>query len=303
MARWKKLGRVFVAQGQRDWMRTHAAVPFADVLDDRTVRVYFSCRDSEGRSHVASVDFDPSEPGRVRNLSSDPLLGPGRLGAFDDSGAMACWITPKGGRRYLYYIGWNLGVTVPFRNAIGLAVENGDGSFHRLAEGPVLDRSAREPHFVASPCVLHEDGRWRMWYLACLKWELEEGRPKHWYHVRHADSVDGVEWSNRGRVCIDFQSADEYAISRPCVVRDGGAYRMWYSHRGASYRIGYAISADGLHWQRRDEEAGIDVAPEGWDSEMIEYAHIFDQRGSRYMVYNGNGYGKTGFGLAVLEGA
>ncbi len=35
---------------------------------------------------------------------------------------------------------------------------------------------------------------------------------------------------------------------------------------------------------------------------MIEYAHVFDHAGTRYMLYNGNGYGKTGVGLATLAG-
>ena len=76
---------------------------------------------------------------------------------------------------------------------------------------------------------------------------------------------------------------------------------MWYSHRGETYRIGYAESEDGLAWQRKDEEAGPDVSGAGWDSEMVEYPFVFDHEGERYMLYNGNGYGKTGVGLAVLD--
>lgn len=62
----------------------------------------------------------------------------------------------------------------------------------------------------------------------------------------------------------------------------------------------FAESTNGLDWQRKDEEAGIDVSENGWDSEMIEYPFIFDHKGTRYMLYNGNSYGKTGFGLAVI---
>jgi len=55
-----------------------------------------------------------------------------------------------------------------------------------------------------------------------------------------------------------------------------------------------------LRWKRKDREVGIDVSASGWDSEMIEYPFVFDHKGERYMLYNGNGYGKTGIGLAVL---
>ena len=75
---------------------------------------------------------------------------------------------------------------------------------------------------------------------------------------------------------------------------------MWYCHRGLTYRIGYAESRDGIHWNRLDHLSGIDVSQDGWDSEMIEYPFVFDHKGKRYMLYAGNGFGKTGFGIAVL---
>ena len=37
----------------------------------------------------------------------------------------------------------------------------------------------------------------------------------------------------------------------------------------------------------------------GGDSEMIEYPFVFDHDGQRFMLYNGNGYGRSGFGVAV----
>ena len=77
---------------------------------------------------------------------------------------------------------------------------------------------------------------------------------------------------------------------------------MWFSYRsgtGQKYRIGYAVSIDGAIWKLALDDAGIDVSLTGWDSEMIEYPFVFDHKNDRYMLYNGNGYGKTGFGLAV----
>ncbi|MFM8395102.1 MAG: hypothetical protein ACKOB4_14370, partial [Acidobacteriota bacterium] len=46
---------------------------------------------------------------------------------------------------------------------------------------------------------------------------------------------------------------------------------------------------------------GIDVSAAGWDDEMIEYPFVFEHRGRLFMLYNGNGYGRTGFGLALLR--
>lgn len=88
------------------------------------------------------------------------------------------------------------------------------------------------------------------------------------------------------------------------IVNDGGYFEMWFSYRsgaGEKYRIGYARSEDGTSWKLDLKSAGIDVSKTGWDSEMIEYPFVFNHNGTRYMLYNGNEYGKTGFGLAVLD--
>ena len=74
---------------------------------------------------------------------------------------------------------------------------------------------------------------------------------------------------------------------------------MWYSYRGDSYRIGYAESLDGVHFDRRDDLVGIDVSDAGWDSKSIEYPNVFDHKENRYMLYNGNDYGLTGIGMAI----
>jgi hypothetical protein len=297
---WRKLGLVFRPTGELPWMHSHASVPIAEGLGAGLYRVYFSTRDAQHRSHTAYVVIDIANPRQVLDLSPAPVLRPGALGEFDDSGAMATWLVTDGPRRLMYYIGWNLGVTVPFRNSIGLAVSEGGQAFERYAPGPIVDRSMAEPHFCASCCVIRDGGRWRMWYLSCTGWQVRDGRPEHRYHIKYAESGDGIHWRRDGAVAIDYKCDTEYAISRPSVLYDG-VWRMWYSYRGAAYRIGYAESRDGMCWQRFDDAVGIDVSKSGWDSQMIEYPFVFDHEGQRYMLYNGNNYGESGFGIAVME--
>ncbi|KAB1083646.1 hypothetical protein F4V91_29675 [Neorhizobium galegae] len=299
--RWKKIGRVLEISDHKQWAVSHSAVPFAEHVTGDIYKIFFTARDTQSRSHTACGLLDLSRASNSFEINEDPVLAPGGLGAFDDSGAMGSWLTSVGEKTYLYYQGWNLGVTVPFRNSIGVAVRNGDGLFTRLFDGPILDRTAREPHFTATPCVLEDNGRWDMWYLSCVGWELEAGRPKHRYHIKHAQSDNGLDWNRNGEISIDFKNSSEYAISRPSVMRRGNIWRMWYSFRGHRYRIGYAESEDGINWERMDDRAGIDVAQSGWDSDMIEYPFVFCHGDATYMLYNGNDYGRTGFGLAVLE--
>ncbi len=201
---------------------------------------------------------------------------------------------------YLYYVGWNLGVTVPFRNSIGLATSDHGNEFIRAFSGPIVDRSMSEPHFCATCCVIPGKDLWRMWYQSCTHWSMRKGGVIHHYHIKYAESKDGVHWHRDGLVAIDYANEQEYAISRPSVIYDKDRWKMWFSSRGSSYRIWYAESDDGRSWKRLDSLAGMDVSLTGWDSEMIEYPFVFDHKGQRYMLYNGNGYGKTGFGLAIL---
>lgn len=285
---------------ERPWAVSHAALPTVSHAGEHGFDLYYSPRDGDGRAHIARARVDADL--HVAAIDDEPALAPGRLGAFDDSGVTSSWITSHAGREYLYYTGWTRGVSVPFYFYVGLAVsEDGGQTFERVSRAPVLERSDVDPFLTASPCVLVEDGRWRMWYVSCVRWAIEDAQPKHWYHVKYAESDDGVHWSRDGTVCIDFKDESEYAIARPCVVRDGDLYRMWFSARGDAYRLGYAESRDGISWERRDAEAGLKPAAAGPDSEMIAYPLVFDFKERRHMLYNGNGYGATGIGHAVFE--
>lgn len=299
--KWIKKGLIFAPSGQHDWLVTHAALPVPMPVDDDRFRIYCSGRDREGRSQIGYFEVSLCEPGRALRVSARPCLAAGPLGAFDDHGVTSSWIVAHEGRLFNYYTGWTLGVTVPFYFYVGLAIsDDGGETFHRVSLAPVLERNEVDPYLTASPCVLIDHGVWRMWYISGVRWEMCGGKPVHYYHVKYAESSDGLHWRRDGRVCLDFQAPDEHAFARPCVIKDGDCYRMWYSLRGARYRIGYAESPTGLQWERRDAEAGIATSPVGWDSEMIEYPFVFDHRGQRYMLYNGNGYGRTGVGLAAL---
>lgn len=301
--RWKKLGRIFTPPTDLGWMVGYAAVPVALHLAGDRYRVYFSGRDAESRSQIGYFELALRDPARTLKVSSRPVLSHGELGRFDDSGVMCSSLVERpDGKLLLYYGGWNRGYTVPFYNSIGLAVsDDGGESFRRVSIAPIVPRDDVDPCFTSGPVVMVEGELWRLWYLSCVRWERTAAGLRHYYNIRYAESADGLRWRKHPAPVIDFAGPGEYAISQPRVLRDGDLYRMWYSHRGQSYRIGYATSPDGVRWQRRDAEVGIDVSPEGWDSESIEYACVIDHGGKRYLFYNGNRYGQTGVGLAVLE--
>jgi hypothetical protein len=303
---WSKRGVIFHVDGQFPWMAHHACVPVPDLIAEDRLRIYFGPRDERGRTRVGFIEVDPANPADVLYVHPEPVLGLGRLGTFDDSGAMPACIVNAGDAKYLYYIGWNPGVTVGYRNSVGLAVSHDGGlSFERVFEGPVVDRTRFEPFFTASPFVLKEGDRWRMWYASSTGWLEVDGRPEPLYHVKYAESDDGLEWRRENVSCLEPRHPEE-ANARPWVVRDAGRYRMWFCQRGSrgyrddpaqSYRIGYAESADGITWERGDP--GIDLSDDGFDDVMQTYPAVYEHAGTLHLLYNGNGFGLTGIGHAV----
>jgi len=302
MQKWIKKGLVFKPNSNESWLYSHAAVPIAYHLEDDIYRIYFSSRDKENRSQTAYLELDINNPSKILRICKKPILTFGEIGTFDDSGAMASCLA-KNSKLFLYYIGWNKGYTTPFHNSIGLAISDDNGeNFQKYAQGPIVDRIPTEPFFTASSYVLKEKNKWKMWYLSGVKWEKIGKEIRPYYHIKYADSHDGITWKRDGIVCIDFKNEKEHAISRPFILQEDGIYKMWYSYRGPkTYRIGYAESSDGINWNRKDEEVGLDVSNSGWDSEMIEYPFIFLHKGTKHMLYNGNNYGESGFGIAILE--
>lgn len=301
--RWKKLGRIFEPKGQFDWLQTHASVPFAMHLGGDIYRIYFNSRNKENKSQPGYVEIN-IENREILYISPKPVLELGKPGLFDDSGVWCSWIVEHDGLLYMYYSGWMRGVTVPYYSAIGLAIsEDGGQTFRRYSRAPIMDRNEIDPYSIGSPCVLIEDNIWRMWYWSAVDFRIENGKPMYYYHIKYAESEDGIHWIRKGIVCIDFNYPKETRICRPCVIKEDGIYKMWYCYAigHSGYRIGYAESEDGVHWIRKDDKSGIDVSKSGWDSEMICYPFVFEHKGKKYMLYNGNEYGKTGFGLAVLE--
>ncbi len=303
--KWNKLGHIYNSNYHHEEFGDliAAMVPAPRHMGGDEFIIYYGARDSLLRSRVFQLNFNI----KTLQVTSEPTLalGLGKLGTFDDSGLTFGSFVQVEDTLRLYYGGINVLRDVPFTSDSGLATIHKDGTIERVFDGPILSRTALEPYFSTMPFVLFDKGIFRVWYVSAVRWVAQEEKPKHYYHIKYAESADGIKWDQKGTVAIDFKNEYEYAFARPCVLKDEDCYRMWYSYRAgpdaATYRIGHAESPDGVTWTRKDESVGIDVSESGWDSEMLCYPYVFDHDGKRYMLYNGNGYGRTGFGIAVLE--
>jgi hypothetical protein len=186
-------------------------------------------------------------------------------------------------------------------------VSNDEGyTFKRVSDGPVLDRDSREPYLTVTPYVIDEDNHFKMWYATGTEWVQINDKLEPVYAITYATSMDGLTWERTGKVCVKQRHAQE-ALCTPTIISQKGVYKMWFSCRDStdfrdgagSYRVGYAESNDGLEWTRIDQKAGIERSADGWDSTMLCYPNVVKYNNQYYMFYNGNSFGRYGFGYAV----
>jgi hypothetical protein len=285
-------------------MASHTAMPIPRPLGGSRVRFYFGTRDAHNHASVAWLDARVTPEGaEVERLCDEPALEAGPAGHFDDNGVHPGPTVERDGGLHMYFIGRSNGTPPLYYMAIGLAASTDDGdTFQRIRRAPVMSRSEADPWMVSTPCVLFEGGRWRMWYLSGMGWDLHADPPRSFYDIKCAESADGVTWHREGRVAIALD--DETSnIGAPTVDRSANGYRMWFSYSGPGhgYRIGCADSADGFSWERRDSAAGLEPSGAGWDSDAVAYPAAFRLDGRLYLAYSGNGFGREGFGIAVAE--
>lgn len=320
MFKWKKLGQVFdptkVNDGiKRDWMKYYSQCTSTLIFDD-FIRVYFSCRpeaDQNGQqtSYTSFLDLDRTNLFKILRIGNKPVLPLGKLGTFDEFAVYPTSVIRHENKVLLYYAGWNRMQSVPFNTSIGIAISEDDGvSFERLGDGPLISHSIEEPFVISGPKVRKFNNKWYLFYLSGTEWIWHNGKAEIIYKNRLAISEDGIKWEKQNRNIISDVLDKNECQAGPDVFYYKGKYHMYFVYRegldfrtekGKGYKIGYAYSEDLLNWTRNDDKAGIEYSKSGWDSEMQHYPHVFELDGSYYMLYNGNEFGKYGFGLAILE--
>jgi len=315
--KWRKLGKIFdpTEHSLHNNCEAFAQSPQALVFDD-FVRIYFSTRESDDKtgkflSHISYVDMDKSFS-KIIKIPDHTVIELGSLGNFDEHGIFPFNIMRNDNKIWAYTCGWSRRVSVSVETSTGLAISEDNGfTFKKMGNGPVMSSSLNEPFLVGDAFVRRFEDAFHMWYIYGTRWitnDIEE--VARVYKIGHAVSEDGISWAREGRQIIgDKLNADE-CQALPTVLYEKGQYHMFFCYREAiafrknkdrGYRIGYAHSSDLIHWVRDDANAGIDVSENDWDSDMLCYPHIFHCDEKVYMLYNGNEFGRYGFGLAIWE--
>ena len=300
--RFEKVGVVFDASGRADWMNSHTYVPTALLLDDSTIRVYFASRDKDQVGRIGWFDVDANEPTKVIGFSDRPCLDIGDDGCFDDNGVTPLSVFKDHDGIRLYYAGWQLTPKARYMLFTGLAIStDGGNTFQRYQKSPVLDRTPSELVVRSGAHIMKHRDLYKIWYAAGSGFVEISGKQVPTYHLAYAESEDGITWPDKGILSIEPQPPDEYGFGRPGMLMRDGEFNIFYSSRSFSkgYRIGYARSTNGKIWVRQDD-LGLNASAAGWDSEMTCFANIVESQAGILMFYNGNDFGRTGIGLAII---
>ena len=317
--KWIKLGKIF---DPTQYALPNACVQFAQspqalVFED-FVRIYFSTRAVDKRngkflSHIAFVDLQKNLRDVIR-VSDKTVIPLGELGCFDEHGIFPMSVLRHGNSVYGYTCGWNRRVSVSVDTAIGLAISHDDGAtFQHIGNGPVLAASLHEPFLVGDGFVKYIDEAFHMWYIFGTRWQkfAPDAPAERTYKIGHATSGDGVKWvKEEARQIIADVLGPHESQALPTVIGIDGRHHMFFcyresfdfrSNKGRGYRIGHAYSDDLMNWTRDDQNPHLGITLGSWDSDMLCYPNVFSCDDQVYLLYNGNEFGRYGFGLARLE--
>lgn len=289
---WRRLGRIFAPPDPpiHPALATHAANPLAWPLPDGRLRILYNGRDVHNRAAIGAVDCDLATL-RTQSLS-EPLYMP-RPGEFGADGvSIGGWLL-TGEARELLVMGWTLSGDGGWCGTIGAIAAHADGTLAGRAR-PLLAPEG-EARSYSYPCAFRDgDGEWVMLFEATLPGPL--------HPLCAARSADGRRWQLEGTVLVPEPGLTT-GFARPCVLRDSAGWRLWMSRLGPAgerYHIATATSVDGRTWAM-ESAASLSGSGVGWDGAMACYPDVFEQDGRRLMLYNGDGFGRTGFGLAEWE--
>lgn len=316
--KWKKLGQIFEFEKTtfKNRFISHAQSPQALVFDN-FIRIYFSTRKSDAKgkfvSHVQFVDMS-KDFRTVLKTSQLEVITIGDLGCFNEHGIFPFNPLKVNDKIYGYTTGWTRRKSVDVDSGIGLSISTNNGiTFEKLGDGPILTSSLKEPFLVCDGFVRKFGNKFYMFYIFGKKWcdGTSEHPPERVYKIGCAISDDGINWQKLNRQLIEDKIDENECQALPTVIKIDNRYHMYFCYRHMigfrqdkekGYRLGYAYSDDLINWTRDDNNAGITITEGAWDSDMMCYPHLFEMDKKVYLLYNGNEFGKYGFGAAILEG-
>tara|TARA_B100001769_G_C22039419_1_gene558615 strand:- start:238 stop:1146 length:909 start_codon:yes stop_codon:yes gene_type:complete len=302
MKNWKKLGKIFSPEPLDQFLQTHASNPMPIHKEKNIYRVFYSGRDKKNRSSIGWVDIDIEKKIIIKKCKEAIFKFSSTKDSFYSHGVSIGNYYKFNNKIFILFMGWQIREGAHWRGDIGQLVVSSDLEKIVLSSNnPYMTSDKEDQLSLSYPFIINDDGLYKMWYGSTESWDSPNNEMIH--VIKYAESTDLLNWSKKGTV-LPWSLGIAQAFSRPTVIKHLNKYHMWFSYRkggGDKYKIGYSSSDDGKEWSN-ELGNGLPTSKNGWDSEMVCYPFVFKHKNNFYMLYNGNKFGRDGFGLAILEG-
>lgn len=139
------------------------------------------------------------------------------------------------------------------------------------------------------PCVLYNEdsARYEMWFAASA-FPATAWKPSR---IGFASSTDRLEWKAYPAAVLEPTAGtwDSYNVDMPCVIRENGAYKMWYTGGmyDYEYKTGYATSPDGINWTKHPGNPVFLPRPGSWEAAGVHCGLVVPVPGGYRMFYSG----------------
>jgi hypothetical protein len=297
---WEKKGIIVTPEKSQFWNAQYCMVPTPVILNKDIIRVYYATTGSDVKGRITYIDLSSVNPSIIVNKPDNFILDIGSPGCFDDSGVIPSFVEIEGDVIKIYYIGFKRTNIFPYTIHWGIAeFELKSHNLINRSTSPYFDASDIEYCSNSAPAIFKIGDAKHMVYWAGTKWSTINNKQYISAGIKSASLVENMGWISDNNFIL-LPEGDEFSLGRPWVMKYEDIYHMWYSRRlkNKFYRLGYAISNDGINWVRKDDDVGIDVSKTGWDSDMICYSSVIKVDNNIFMFYNGNNHGEMGFGFA-----
>lgn len=260
---WQRRDKPVLKPG-KGWDKVQTAYPF--VLKDKNgYRMYYSGYDGKKMGIGIAVSKDGI---KWKRLLNKPVI--------EDKEIISPWvIRDKDGYKMWYSVYGDNGYEIHSASSIDGIKWTKHGAAIK-PDGKIKD--------VKGAMVIIEDKLYNMYY------EEFDGFKNH---IAQAFSRDGKKWERRETTAIDpgpKDGWDSYGVAGAWVLKENGIYKMWYSgHDGITFRIGSAVSKDGINWERLDTPV-FDIGTSGsWDDAHAAYPFVMKDGNLYKMWYYGFG--------------
>ena len=295
---FQRLGRIFDPQdfSINDSVLSHAANPVVVKMDEFSHRIFFNSRDLNQRSSVYSVDINLDSQRLIPDTLRIQFLLEFSESYFKDGISLGSYFELDG-VHWISFMGWINPPSEHWYGTIGRFRLNSNFDLEYIEENPWFDLDSDDPISLSYSAVYVTQNVMHIWYGSTLTWDGGNGEMVH--ILKEKISKDFLKFQNSNRF-VEWKMGESQAFSRPSVVEVQDYFLLAYSVRGntTKYRIGFGIIEDRSHVVR--QIAIYPTSTSTWESEMVEYPCLVSHKDSIFMFYNGDGYGKSGIGLAQV---